>query len=58
MTALDRPADYYQQRRLFPSDRVARDGGAEKVYQLKADQVAVKDAKGSFTLKRSGEPGA
>src|SRR5207244_7506474 len=32
---LDRPQDYYQQRRLFPSERVARDGDSqEKVERL------------------------
>jgi len=34
---LDRPTDYYQQRRLFPGERVAREGNAlEKVERLAA----------------------
>jgi hypothetical protein len=66
VAALDRPADYYQQRRLFDADRVAKeDNKQEKVEQLRAKALAVADkAPGGphFTLVRGpdgwelGEP--
>jgi hypothetical protein len=44
LAQLDRPPDYYQQRRLFPGDRVASDNNpAEKVERLAARAVAVED---------------
>jgi Domain of unknown function (DUF4340) len=51
---LGRNQDYYQKRRLFSVERVARDGGfggARRVEQLAASQVEVKPEKGQgFTL--------
>jgi hypothetical protein len=43
VAALSRPADYYQQRRLFPFERVAKEGedSREKVEQLKARSISV-----------------
>jgi hypothetical protein len=56
---LDRPLDYYQQRRLFPAERVARDNDPqEKVERLTARAVAVgeKKADGSnYTLNKAGD---
>jgi hypothetical protein len=54
VSVLERPADYYQQRRLFPAERVARgDSSTEKVERLNAQEVVVtaKDQP-SFTLAR------
>jgi hypothetical protein len=56
VTALDRPQDYYQQRRLFPSERVARDSDSqEKVERLVARSIAAKGPAGSFRLEKEGE---
>ena len=59
VATLDRPADYYQQRRLFDADRVAKeDNKQEKVEQLKAKSLAVADraAGGTrFTLVRGAD---
>jgi hypothetical protein len=60
VAALDRPVDYYQQRRLFPSERVPREpGSAEKVERLAARSLSVtdkrKDGTGSYTLTRAGD---
>ena len=56
IAALTRPLAYYQQRRLFPSERVAKeDDPQEKVEQLAARTVEVRDRKDkakSFTLTR------
>lgn len=56
---LSRPLDYYQQRRLFLSERVARAiDSAEKVEQLAAKTVAVRDLKNpdnSYTLSKVGD---
>jgi hypothetical protein len=56
---LDRPADYFQQRRLFPADRVVKDpDSTEKVERLAASRVSVEDKKegGShYTLVRNGD---
>jgi hypothetical protein len=42
VTALERPADYYLQRRLFPSQRVPRDEGATaRVDRLDGTRLAV-----------------
>jgi hypothetical protein len=41
---LDRPADYYQQRRLFPSERVPREeGAAERVDRLAGKRLEVRE---------------
>ncbi len=59
LAALDKPRDYYQQRRLFEGERVAKEGGdGEKVERLKARSVRVNDKKTDgtrFTLERSGD---
>jgi hypothetical protein len=56
IAALDRPADFYQQRRLFPSERVARDGDSqEKVERLTAQSVVIKGKDSGYTLVRAGE---
>jgi hypothetical protein len=67
---LDRPADYYQQRRLFPGERVAKDAeatemgerpgarGATRVERLTARGVTIEDKKGGqkpFTLVHTRE---
>ncbi len=49
--ALDRRADYFQQRRLFPVERVARDEDSkEKVEQLDAAEVQVETGGTKFTI--------
>jgi hypothetical protein len=48
VAVLDRPTDYYQQRRLFPGERVAKEGDAEnreKVERLAASRIAIKEGK-------------
>jgi hypothetical protein len=56
VAALDKPRDYYQQRRLFEGERVAKEGGdSEKVERLKAHSVRVSEKKTDgprFTLER------
>ncbi|HXG13192.1 MAG TPA: DUF4340 domain-containing protein [Gemmataceae bacterium] len=56
ITELTRPIDYYQQRRLFPSERVAKENDPqEKVEQLAAKSVVVIDKKNegrSYRLDR------
>jgi hypothetical protein len=53
---LDRPADHYQQRRLFPSERVAKDADSqEKVERLTAKSISAKDAKTSYSLEKAGD---
>jgi hypothetical protein len=47
LAALDRRTDYYQQRRLFPFERVAKeDNKQEKVERLAAKGLAVEEKKG------------
>ncbi len=61
VAALDRPADYYQQRRLFPAERVAKqEGSAEKVERLAAKSLDVEDKRkeggtGPYALLRAGD---
>src|SRR5262249_1838806 len=56
ITALDRPADYYQQRRLFPSERVVKETDSpEKVERLTAKSLSAKDGKGSYTLEKADD---
>ncbi len=46
LAALEKPTDYYQQRRLFPFERVAKeDNKHEKVERLQAKGIAVEDRK-------------
>jgi hypothetical protein len=56
LVTLSRPVDYYQQRHLFPADRVAKEGtGQEKEERLAAKALAVKDKNGSnYTLQKAG----
>jgi hypothetical protein len=55
---LDKPTDYYQQRRLFHSERMAKEGSeSEKVERLTAQSVSVADKKpdgAHFTLEHQG----
>src|SRR5439155_9141421 len=54
--ALDHPPDYYQQRRLFPSERVAADSDSpEKVERLVAQAIAVKGPTSSFRLDKEND---
>ncbi|HJT76336.1 MAG TPA: DUF4340 domain-containing protein, partial [Gemmataceae bacterium] len=57
VAALDRPVDYYQQRRLFPAERIAKEGEpGEKEERLSAKAVAAKDKSGpDYTLTRDGD---
>jgi hypothetical protein len=57
LVTLDRPVDYYQQRRLFPGERVAKEGpGQEKEERLTAKALSVKDKSGaSYTLQKAGD---
>jgi len=56
ISILQRPQDYYQQRRLFPSERVAKDSfSQEKVDRLDAQSVAVKGSGGNYVLARKGD---
>lgn len=52
VAALDRPMEYYQQRRLFPAERVAKDEEetADKVEQVAADKIRVKGPDGEALL--------
>lgn len=55
VAALDREQAYFQQRRLFPVERVARDEGSkEKIEQLVARAVEVKGPHGTFRLVKKG----
>jgi Domain of unknown function (DUF4340) len=54
--ALDRKADYFQQRRLFPIERVAKDENAtEKVEQLDANAVEVETKGEKLTIAKKGK---
>jgi Domain of unknown function (DUF4340) len=56
LSALDRPPEFYQQRRLFPSERVAKEGEPqEKIDRLDAKAIAVKGKEGGYDLKRAGD---
>lgn len=56
IAVLDRPLEFYQQRRLFPSERLAKEGEpTEKIEQLAAKTVAWTKAKDTFTLSRDGD---
>lgn len=58
IAALDKPRDYYQQRRLFEGERVAKEGGdGDKIERLKAQRVTVAEKKADglhFTLDHVG----
>jgi Domain of unknown function (DUF4340) len=54
---LARPADYYQQRRLFPSERVAKDSeSTERVERLAAQSIFMEGPLGSGELRPMQEP--
>jgi hypothetical protein len=59
IAALDRPTDYYQQRRLFPGERVTRDDNPqEKVEHLSAKAISIEEKKeggARFSLVRNGD---
>lgn len=56
VAALDRPPDYYQQRRLFPSERIAQEGDPqEKIERLAARGIAAKGPTGSFRLEKESD---
>src|SRR5262249_50409219 len=53
---LDRPESYYRQRRLFPTERVAREPGSpEKAEQLAARAVSVTGPEGGFRLSKTAD---
>ncbi len=55
---LDKPQDYYQQRRLFSSERVAREGDnadrVDRVDRLNARELDVKGPAATYSLKKQG----
>ena len=57
---LDKPQDYYQQRRLFPSERVARDSDAatadrvDRVDRLNAKELDVQGPAGTYAIQKQG----
>jgi hypothetical protein len=57
IAVLDRPQEYYMQRRLFPIERIAKPGGErnDAVEQLAAKSVAVKGGADAYTVVRTGE---
>ncbi|MBI3409911.1 MAG: DUF4340 domain-containing protein [Planctomycetes bacterium] len=58
VAALDRPAEYFQQRRLFPVENVAKDAdGQDKVEQLAADNVRVQGQDTSFEIVKTDKAG-
>jgi hypothetical protein len=52
---LGRPSEIYQQRRLFPKERIKQENTPDKVDQVAASQVHIESPAGKFTLRRSGE---
>lgn len=58
VAALDKPADYYQQRRLFPGERIAKENEpGEKDERLIAKSLSVEQKKEDgvrYTLSRNG----
>jgi hypothetical protein len=55
VATLERPPDYYQQRRLFPSERVAEGDSQEKTERLAAWEVTAKGTSGAYTLTKAGD---
>ncbi len=56
IAALDRPQEYFQLRRLFTPERVAKDNDpTEKVEQVKAKTIAVKSPEGSYELAKAAD---
>lgn len=55
IAALDRAQDYFQQRRLFLPERVAKDDeGKEKIEQVQAQEIRVQGPDGKFTAVKEG----
>jgi Domain of unknown function (DUF4340) len=51
VAVLERPASYYEQRRLFPSERVAKDDDSqEKVERLAARRLKIREKSNSYEL--------
>jgi hypothetical protein len=56
IAALDKPQDYYQQRRLFAADRVAKDNDStEKIERLAAKALTAKAGTIGYTLTKAGD---
>lgn len=57
LAVLDRPQEYYMQRRLFPVERVAKEGGerGEKVEQLAAKGISARGTGHEYSLVRTGD---
>jgi hypothetical protein len=56
VATLQRHQDYYQLRRLFPSERIVKEGeSTEREERLTARSVAVQNAEKSYSLTRVGE---
>jgi hypothetical protein len=56
IAALERPMEYFQQRRLFPAERVAKDDdAADKVEQVAAEQIRVKGPDGEIQLVKHAD---
>ncbi len=54
VAALDRPIDYFQQRRLFPAERVAKDGDAgDKIEQVVAERIRVHGPDGEVAMVKT-----
>jgi hypothetical protein len=55
LATLNRPADYYQQRRLFPGELVKDADNPQQREQLNARSLSVKSPKATYTLTRTGK---
>jgi hypothetical protein len=56
IAALDRPQEYYQLRRLFPPERVAKDNDpVEKIEQVSAKAIAIKSSEATIELTHGGD---
>jgi hypothetical protein len=56
IAVLDRPQEYYQHRRLFPYERVAKDNDStEKVERVSAKTIAVKALDTALVLAKPGD---
>ncbi|HEX3315824.1 MAG TPA: DUF4340 domain-containing protein, partial [Gemmataceae bacterium] len=56
VAALEHPREYYQQRRLFPVERVVQeDEGEKKVEQAAVKSVAITGPDGAVTIARDGK---
>jgi hypothetical protein len=57
IAALDKPTDYYQERRLFEKETISGEDRRDTVEQLQARRLTIEDKKAGvrFTLVRSGK---